>query len=98
MADTARYELMVIGAPQESSGSGDGIAQAMEKILTKFKVKTVALDDWGDKTLAHQIRKYDRGHYLVYDLELETGVIEKLKSQFKLEKDLLRYLFLKKEI
>lgn len=90
--DMGQYELMVILTPQ--NGEADSGQKELEEALDRLKAEIIATDDWGEKQMSYPINGYDRGHYLVYQLNLSPKSAAQLRQRFQLVKNLMRWLLL----
>jgi small subunit ribosomal protein S6 len=90
----AHYEIMVLF---DSNGNHEPavLAEAMKQLIGKFKGTISVTDDWGEKSLAYRIKGKDRGHYIVYDIEIEPQQVKKMANQLRLDKEIMRYLITK---
>lgn len=90
----ARYEMPVV---VESTGEEQAITAVKEMIdqqIQKLKGKVISVDEWGEKSLAYEIQKHDRGYFLVYQVELPGTAVKKLKKLLSQDKRVLRLLVL----
>jgi small subunit ribosomal protein S6 len=88
-----RYELMVI-FPLEEDQHQAGREHLLSDLSTNGAVieKT---DEIGDKDLAYEIKKRRRGRYVLFTVTLDPGKISVLDRIFKLNANLLKYLFVR---
>lgn len=93
----ANYELMLIINPSVSEEDRNTSLENLKSIFEKNEAKVEKEDLWGDKKLAYQINKLDRGFYALYDLELDGKKIKELSRLINLDKNIIRYMFSKKE-
>lgn len=94
----AAYELVVITPLEGESLGQDGLTKLLETILKKVGGKVQFVEDLGERQLVYRIKGYERGHYLVYEVEAEKNKIKELNKQLKLQKAILRYLIIQKEV
>lgn len=93
------YELMVLAVPQAATDGKEQAKDKVEALITKQKGKILNCDEWGERFLAYPVKKYDRGVYLLYSLELTGGKqIKALDTKLALEPTVLRHLVVKKVI
>jgi small subunit ribosomal protein S6 len=83
------YELTVILRNKDA----DSLRQKVLDILSKQKVTISNEDSWGNKKLAYEIQGEKEGFYILFNLEASPDSISKIISEFKLNPDILRYLF-----
>ena len=67
--------------------------EAVKKILTDGKAVIKSEEDMGDRELAYEIDKENRGRYRLFNLELDQEKLPKIENALKLRKEILRYLF-----
>ncbi len=89
------YEFTVI-LDQNEDKFKDGLA-FVEKTLKDNGVEITKQDDLGVRTLAYEIKKQDRGHYVYFELKAETSKIAVISREFQLSTLVLKYLFVNPE-
>jgi small subunit ribosomal protein S6 len=90
-----QYELMVIFPLEE-----DQHKAGREQLLTDLGNQSVIIektDEIGDRDLAYEIKKRKRGKYVLFTIKAEPDKIAALDKIFKLNVNLLNYLFVKIE-
>ncbi|MDR2486097.1 MAG: 30S ribosomal protein S6 [Treponema sp.] len=90
-----QYELTVIFPLEE-----DQYKAGREQVLADLAANGVEIektDEIGDKDLAYEIKKRKRGRYVLFTLKLEQVKIVVLDRIFKLNANILKYLFIKRE-
>lgn len=65
--------------------------------LQKVNSTIVKEEDLGERELAYTVKKQDRGHYYYFEAELAPDVIVSLDRALKINNDVVKYLFVKKE-
>jgi small subunit ribosomal protein S6 len=91
------YELTIILDGKATSAKKKTIQSLVEKIVSLGKGKVGKVEDWGVKDLMYEIGKSKTGVYLFFPLELEAEAVKNLSSKIKVEKDVLRYLLVRKD-
>jgi small subunit ribosomal protein S6 len=69
-----------------------------QKLAADFEANGVVIektDDLGDRDLAYEVRKRRRARYVLYTIKAEAAKIAVLDKLFKLNANLLKYLFVK---
>jgi small subunit ribosomal protein S6 len=87
------YELTVIFPLEE-----DQYQAGREQLLTDLsanQAEIVKTDEVGDRDLAYEIKKRQRGRYVLFTLKADPTKITVLDRIFKLNNNLLKYLFVK---
>ena len=86
-----QYELMVIFPLEE-----DQHKAGREKLLTDLGNNGAEIektDEVGDRDLAYEIQKRRRGKYVLFTIKANPSSIINLDRIFKLNSNLLKYLF-----
>jgi small subunit ribosomal protein S6 len=90
-----QYELTVIFPLEE-----DQHRAGREQLLSDLNAQGAEIektDEVGDRDLAYEINKRRRGKYALFTLRLDPGKIAPLDRVFKLNANLLKYLFVRVE-
>ena len=90
-----RYELMVIFPPEE-----DQHKAGREQLLNDFAANGVEIektDEIGERDLAYEVKKRKRGKYVLFTIKADPSKIATMDRVFKLNANLLKYLFVKIE-
>jgi small subunit ribosomal protein S6 len=88
-----QYELMVIFPLEE-----DQYKEGREHLLSDLNANGAEIektDEIGDRDLAYEIKKRRRGRYVLFTLKLDPVKIVTLDRIFKLNANVLKYLFIK---
>ncbi|MDR1100117.1 MAG: 30S ribosomal protein S6 [Treponema sp.] len=88
-----RYELTVI-FPLEEDQHQAGREQLLADLAAN-EAEIEKTDEVGDRDLAYEIKKRRRGRYVLFTLKLDPVKITTLDRIFKLNNNLLKYLFVK---
>jgi small subunit ribosomal protein S6 len=90
-----QYELTVIFPLEE-----DQHKLGREQFLTDLSnngVEIVKTDELGDRDLAYEVKKRRRAKYVLFTIKADPEKIVVLDRIFKLNANLLKYLFVKME-
>ncbi|GHV87812.1 30S ribosomal protein S6 [Spirochaetia bacterium] len=90
-----QYELTVIFPLEE-----DQYQAGREQVLADLSANGVEIektDETGDKDLAYEVKKRRRGRYVLFTLKADPAKITVLDRIFKLNANLLKYLFVRVE-
>ena len=90
-----QYELTVIFPLEE-----DQHKAGRELVLADLAAHGAEIektDEVGDRELAYPIKKRSRGRYVLFTLKMDPAKLFDLDKKFKLNNDLLKYLFVKIE-
>jgi small subunit ribosomal protein S6 len=89
------YELMVIFPLEE-----DQHQAGRERLLSDLNANGAEIektDEIGDRDLAYEVKKRRRGRYVLFTLKLDPAAVAALDRIFKLNANLLKYLFVRVE-
>lgn len=90
------YDLLVLTVPQAATEGKDQPKTKIEALIGAQKGKVLTSEEWGERMLAYPIKKYDRGVYLLYTLELVADQVKQLTTKLSLENTVLRHLLVKR--
>ena len=97
MARIRLYETMFIVKPtltqEEIQAQVDLVKTTIEKNGGEVKAK----DDMGMRKLAYEIAKHKRGYYVVYYFTAPTESIIELERNYRINENILRFIFIKSE-
>jgi small subunit ribosomal protein S6 len=90
-----KYELMVI-FPMEEDQHKEGRERLLADLASGgAEIETV--DEIGERDLAYEINKRMRGRYVLFTIKLSPETIANFDRIFKLNSNLVRYIFVKIE-
>lgn len=94
--DFAReYELVYIARPDLADEDLEVIATRTQNIITERDGKVLKLDEWGKKKLAYEIRKYNKGHYMLVDYLGGAEIVKETERTLGIDDGVLRFLTIK---
>jgi len=88
-----RYELTVI-FPMEEDQHRAGREQLLADLASNG-VETEKTDEIGERDLAYEIKKRKKGRYVLFVIKSDPAKITILDKIFKLNANLLKYLFVR---
>ncbi len=96
------YEIMFIVRPTLSEDEIKKVASNFQKTLESNGAKVTAVDAWGQKTLAYEIKvgndTYKSGYYFVVNIELETDkAVKEFDRLALISNDIIRHIIIKEE-
>ena len=89
----ANYELMMILNPSIGEASLTASIEAVKSALSEAGATIQKEDVWGEKKLAYKIKSSENGYYVLWTLELDGKHIKSLNTQFNLDGNIWRYMF-----
>ena len=89
------YELMTI-FPLEEDKYKKGL-DAVKAILSQFGAEIVKEEPLGDRDLTYVVKKQKRGRFVLLNVKLNPAKIVEIDTQFKLNNELIKYMFVQVE-
>ncbi len=89
-----KYELMTI-YPLEDEKSKIGL-ETLRADLANFGAEIEKEEPFGDRDLTYEVKKQKRGRFVLLHIKANPAKIADLDRQFKLNQNLLKYLFVLK--
>ncbi len=89
------YELLTI-----LHSEADLFAKGKETVkaeLAHAGANIVKEDDMGDRLLAYEVKKQDRGHFYLFTLEMEPEKVAIVSKPLRLKPEVVKFLFVRKE-
>ncbi len=83
-----KYELTTVLDKKATSAKKKKIEETIEKMVAVFKGKIGKVEDWGEK---------EAGVFLFFPLELEPEGAKEMTIKLGQEKEILKYLLIRKE-
>jgi small subunit ribosomal protein S6 len=84
------YEVVVIIDPEVDDRQVNGLLEKPLAGLTKAGGTVEAIDVWGRRKLAYDIRKKSEGIYAIINVTAEPAVVKELDRQFTLNEQIMR--------
>ena len=88
-----KYELMTV-FPLDEEKSKKG-ADDVKSVLSEFGAEIEKEEPFGDRDLTYEIKKQKRGRFILFTMKLNPAKIVEINKQFKLNTNMLKYLFVK---
>ena len=91
----AFYEHVFIARQDLSPTQVETLTEDFKKIITDNGGKIAKHESWGLKTLAYQIKKNKKGHYVFFNLDTPSDAIKELERIQRINADILRFITIK---
>ena len=88
-----KYELMTI-FPLDEEKSKKG-TEDVRKVMTDFGAEITEEKLFGDRDLCYEIAKNKKGRFVLFNIKVNPAKVIDIDRQFKLQKDLLKFLFVR---
>ena len=90
-----KYELMTIFTTEEDKFKA--ASEGLRSVLANFGATIDKEESYGDRDLTYVIDKQKRGRFVLFTVSANPAKISEIENQFKLTKNLLKWLFVKLE-
>ena len=90
-----KYELMTTFPLDEEKSKK--ATEEVRNTLTQFGAEIEKEELFGDRDLTYEVEKQKRGRFVLFTLKLNPGKITEIDRAFKIQANLLKYLFVKLE-
>jgi len=87
-----RYETFVIIDPDVSREDRDALIERVRELIAQMDGFLVFEDDWGERKLAYEIRKKERGHYVKFDFCGMAPLVNEIERFFRIDDRALKYM------
>lgn len=92
---STNYETVFIVRQDVSASRVEAMTKEFSQIVKDFGGKVEYTESWGLRTLAYQINKSNKGHYVMMRLTGTGATIDELERQFRLSEDVIRSMTIK---
>ena len=89
-----KYEITFIINPTLEEATIKNVAKDMESILTKKKAKIIESKELGQKTLAYEIKKHNKGYYFLILVEATSDAIKEFDRLALINENVIRHLII----
>ena len=93
-----KYEVMVIMDPDTDDRTVQPTLEQFLTVITKGGGSVEALDIWGRRRLAYEIRKKPEGIYAVINLTANPADVKELDRQFTINESIMRTKVIRPEM
>jgi small subunit ribosomal protein S6 len=97
MAEKKLYEGMFLVDSAKAASDWNGVNGAINKILEKAGAEIVSMRKWDDRRLAYDIRRTERGTYLLCYFRAAGREIQGIEKAVQLSENIIRVLILSTE-
>ena len=87
-----RYETIIITDPDLSPEQRDPVLQRVADVINQGDGYLALTDEWGNRKLAYEIKKRDRGHYIRFDFCGTGEMVNEIERFFRIDDRVLKYM------
>ncbi len=86
-----RYETIYIANPNLDDEALKEIVTKFSDLIKKQKGSIVKIDAWGKRKMAYEVKRFDKGHYVLLDFCGLPEMVMELERNLKLDDRILKY-------
>ena len=90
------YEIVFLVHPDQSE-QVPAMIERYSKMITDGNGTIHRLEDWGRRQLTHSINKIHKAHYVLMNIECESGVLDEVLGAFRFSDAVLRHLVIRRD-
>ena len=87
-----RYETIVIIDPDLTEEQRIPLFERLEEIISKGSGMMIQNDQWGSKKLAYDIKKKNRGYYVLIDYCGDGDLVDEMERSFRIDDRVLKFM------
>ena len=87
-----RYETFVIVDPDISQDQRDPVVDRVKELIAQQDGFLVFEDVWGERKLAYEIKKKERGYYIRFDYCGLSELVDEIERFFRIDDRVLKYM------
>lgn len=84
------YEFVVIARQDLSPQDAHKLSEKLAKLLTDMGGEVVKKESWGLRSLAYEIKKNKKGHYIMIGARASHDAVLEFERQSKISEDIIR--------
>jgi len=92
-----RYETVMIVPVDLSDDEITGLIDRYRSIITNHKGMVLKVEKWGKRKLAYEIRKHNKGFYMLIDFAGQSATVVELERNLKIDDKILKFMTVKKD-
>jgi small subunit ribosomal protein S6 len=73
-----------------------GLIDRYKSIITNHKGLVIKVEKWGKRKLAYEIKKHNRGFYMLIDFAGQSDTVAELERNLKIDDKILKFMTVKK--
>ena len=86
-----RYETIYIGNPNLDDEALKEVVAKFSDLIKKQKGFIIKIDEWGKRKMAYEVKRFDKGHYVLLDFCGLPEMVRELERNLKLDDRILKY-------
>ncbi len=87
-----RYETIFIADPELPDKERSSLTERLNELILQKEGILLKIDDWGQKRLAYEINKKQRGHYIRLDYCGTGSLVDEMERLFRIDDKILKFM------
>jgi small subunit ribosomal protein S6 len=87
-----RYETIIITDPDLSPEQRDPVLQRVADVINQGDGYLALTDEWGNRKLAYEIKKKERGYYIRFDFCGSGAMVNEIERFFRIDDRVMKYM------
>jgi small subunit ribosomal protein S6 len=92
-----RYETVIIVPADLPDDEIIGLMDRYKGIITNHKGLVMKIEKWGKRKLTYEIKKHNKGFYMLIDFAGQSAVVAELERNLKIDDKVLKFMTIKKD-
>ncbi|MFH1080168.1 MAG: 30S ribosomal protein S6 [Pseudomonadota bacterium] len=92
-----RYETVMIVPVDLPDDEITGSIDRYRSIITNHKGLVIKVEKWGKRKLAYEIKKHNKGFYMLVDFAGQSATVAELERNLKIDDQILKFMTVKKD-
>jgi small subunit ribosomal protein S6 len=87
-----KYESLFIIRPDLEEERSNEVVEKFKNLLETNGAENLAVDVWGKRKLAYEVKKFNEGIFVLFTFECESDVKTELERNYKISDEIIKYL------
>ena len=92
-----RHHEVVFLVHPDQSDQVPGMIERYQGLIERGNGVVHRLEDWGRRQLAFPIAKIHKAHYILFNIEVDQGILEELESAFRFNDAVIRSMIIRRD-
>lgn len=93
-----KYEIMYVIRPTVLEDDRKALIAEMNKIFEDNGSAVMKVDEWGMRDLAYEIEDFNKGYYVVLDVNSTDEARREFERIVRIKEDIIRHIVVKDEL
>ena len=93
--ETRFYETLYLAKPDLSEEDYGKLVAKVNELVDKNNGRVIKCEEWGRKTLAYRVKKFDKGYYVLLQYCAGPGTSAEIERNLRLDETVLKYQTIK---